>query len=74
MLLHAGSELAAHAVVHESVEGRPGNDSHFSEDTMLPIWEQEVSVRVVLSPNRKLPRVRVRRLALQIRLRRDVLL
>jgi hypothetical protein len=44
MLLHTGSELAIHTVVHESVEGRSGDDPHLSEDTMLPIWEQEAFI------------------------------
>jgi hypothetical protein len=45
MLLYTSSELAIHSVLDESVEGRSGNDSHLSEDTMLPIWEQEGAVR-----------------------------
>jgi hypothetical protein len=45
MLVHASSKLTVDTMVHESVEGRSGNDSHLSEDTMLPIWEQEDVVR-----------------------------
>ena len=50
MLLYASSEPAVHTVVYESVEGRSGNDAHSSDDIMLPIWEQEVPIRVVSSP------------------------
>ena len=40
VLLYTSSKPAIHTIAYESVESRSGNDSHFSNDTTLPFWEQ----------------------------------
>jgi hypothetical protein len=40
VLLCTSSKPAIHTIAYESVESRSGNDSHFSNDTTLPFWEQ----------------------------------